>query len=272
MSDTFDASAPTHDLISFALSQPATDDGADLRWDAVVALHKRGTRDVFDATAPLFRSACPTERALAADVHAQLGFDREHPFARESARLVCAMLDAETDLEVLRAGLIALGFLHRPEGVPVLLRFAAHPHPLVRYAVAYSLAGHDDEPAVRALVALSADEEANVRDWATFALGSLTELDTPALRAALRARLTDPDPDTRGEALKGLAQRRDWCALDAIRAELARPDADEGAVEAAVALADPRLVPALEGARRRWPGSAWLEGAIDACRTAERLE
>jgi HEAT repeats len=272
MSDAFDPNAPTHELIAFALSQPSNDDGADPRWDAVVALHKRGTREVFDATAPLFRSACPVERALAADVHAQLGFDRDHPFAPESARLVCEMLETETDIDVLDSGLIALGFLRRPETVPALLRFAVHPHSRVRYAVAHSLAGHDTEPAVCALVTLSADEDTKVRDWATFALGSQTELDTPALRAALRARLNDPDPVTRGEALKGLANRRDKRAADAIRAELARPDVDECAVEAAETLGDPRLVPALEGARRRWPGSAWLEGVIDACRTSERAE
>ena len=60
-----------------------------------------------------------------------------------------------------------------------------------------------------ALIALSADPEAAVRDWATFALGTLAEQDSPALRDALAARLDDPDEDTRLEAIHGLALRGD---------------------------------------------------------------
>ena len=60
-----------------------------------------------------------------------------------------------------------------------------------------------------ALIALSGDAEDDVRDWATFALGTLAEADDPALRDALAARLDDPDEATRLEAVHGLAVRGD---------------------------------------------------------------
>ena len=60
-----------------------------------------------------------------------------------------------------------------------------------------------------------------MRDWATFALGTLADEDTPALRDALAARLDDPDEDTRLEAVHGLALRGDHRADDAARDLLA---------------------------------------------------
>ena len=56
---------------------------------------------------------------------------------------------------------------------------------------------------------LSRDADEEVRDWATFGLGSLTEVDTPELRETLLARLVDTDDNTRGEAVIGLAKRHD---------------------------------------------------------------
>jgi HEAT repeat protein len=59
--------------------------------------------------------------------------------------------------------------------------------------------------AVQTLIELSADESADVRDWATFGLAVQTERDDPDVRAALLARMNDPDDVTREEAIRGLA-------------------------------------------------------------------
>jgi len=111
------------------------------------------------------------------------------------------------------------------------------------------------------LIALSVDADADVRDWATFGLGSLLELDTPELRAALEARLADESADVRDEALVGLAQRGDARMCDRIRAELVRDSVGILAVEAAAALGDRRcadcnsaLTTRAERSWPRWPG------------------
>ena len=70
------------------------------------------------------------------------------------------------------------------------------------------------DAALDALIELSADPEPGVRDWATFALGTLAPQDTPALRDALAARLDDPDDDTRLEAVHGLALRGDAARVE----------------------------------------------------------
>jgi hypothetical protein len=58
------------------------------------------------------------------------------------------------------------------------------------------------------LIHLSRDPSAEVRDWACFSLASSAE-DSPDIRAALWDRIRDRHYDTRIEALRGLALRRD---------------------------------------------------------------
>ena len=65
-----------------------------------------------------------------------------------------------------------------------------------------------------------------MRDWATFALGSLAPQDTPELRDALASRLEDPDPETRLEAVHGLALRGDMRAVEPALELLSAADGD----------------------------------------------
>jgi HEAT repeat protein len=262
----FNPLGPTDELISFALAHPPTGDFPDPHWEVIALLHERGTRETFTAATRLLASRCPTERALGVNIHAQLRYQQQKPFAAESVRLLTQLLEVEDDPNVIYAALIAFGHLHQPECVSVAIRFANHPDSDIRYAVAFGLAGQDDERSIGTLIALTNDPDVRVRDWATFDLGSQTEWDSPELRAALRARLGDPDNITRGEALKGLALRTDEHAIEAIVAELTGPDPHASAVEAAEELADSRLVPALEALRTRWPGNPWLERVIETCR------
>jgi HEAT repeat protein len=80
--------------------------------------------------------------------------------------------------------------------------------------------GHDEPLAIQSLIELTKDEDARVRDWATFALGQQVDADTPSLRDALIERLTDSDDDARGEALIGLARRGDRRLIPALIDEL----------------------------------------------------
>jgi HEAT repeat protein len=117
------------------------------------------------------------------------------------------MLEREHNNATLRSVVIAVGHQRDPRIVAPVAAMKDHPDADVRYSVAFSLGGFDDDVAIDALVALSHDASAMVRDWATFALGSLTDRDDAKVCDALVARLTDSDADTRAEAIAGLAQR-----------------------------------------------------------------
>lgn len=183
-------------------------------WDAIIKLQRTGSREVLEMCAARCASPDPRERRVAAAVLGQLGVrDRQAStvFREERFRALHALLLAEgaglADTRVLAAACIALGHLHDPRVISRLAALRAHPDPDVRFAVVLGVSGHDTDEAVGTLMALSVDAEAQVRDWATFGLGQQIDRGTPAVRAALAARLTDPDPDTRQEAFTGLAAR-----------------------------------------------------------------
>ena len=67
-----------------------------------------------------------------------------------------------------------------------------------------------------ALIELTSDPEPGIRDWATFALGTLSPGEHRGAARRAAARLDDSDDDTRIEAVHGLALRGAHAALDAV--------------------------------------------------------
>lgn len=203
----------------------------------------------------------PWHRQAAAWVLGQLGYPQGRPFG---ARVLPELLRAargERDDDVREDLVDALGKAEDAAWLDALLSFAGDPAPGVRRAVAMSVPGMPyaappTERALDALLTLSSDTDPRVRDWATFGLGSQWSQDSPAIRASLRARLDDEDPDTAAEALLGLARRGDPAALGRVRAQIEERDRLIGlvALEAAAELADPVLLPALEDLARAWDG------------------
>jgi HEAT repeat protein len=272
-------------------SQPSADDVqpllgraaaiADFQDDGRLAiireLHRRTDRATFDAVCALARSADVLERVVALDVLAQIGYSAGRPFLEETLPVLIDAVD-DGHADVTAAAVAALGSLWDPRALPVILRHVGHPAANVRLCAAVAIPGAAGDPpspdAIEALIALSADRDGETRDWATFGLGSQFEdEDTDAIRAALAARLDDPDGDTSGEALLGLARRHDPRALPVL---LARLDDDPGnlIVEAAAALRAPEALPALQRLKREgWqldePRPSVLDDALRACATEQ---
>ncbi|GAB4479393.1 MAG: hypothetical protein Kow00124_24970 [Anaerolineae bacterium] len=247
------------ELVFIAVTEP----DEDIAWEAITTLHERGTREVFEAARDLTQSKVLKERIVGVDILAQIGVP-ERAFPDETFDILAGMLEAERNAELLGAIGTAFGHLGDPRATPLLMRLAGHASDLVRFGAVMGLLGlreHNDQ-AVAALIALSEDEDAEVRNWATFGLGTQIEADSPAIRAALLARLEDADEEIRLEALAGLAARRDARALDALVEALAG-----GAIDPALPLhAD--LCAALTALKDEWSGDpARLAAALAACRS-----
>lgn len=237
----------------------------EARWDAVRALQDLGTREVLDAASALLASAAPQERGLGADILGQ-GQTTRKTFHEEAVAGLLRLLEREREETVLEAACAALGQRQDPRAVPPLARLRDHPSSLIRFAVAVALGGFDATTAIEALIDLSADADPDIRDWATFGLGSQTDVDTPAVREALARRLADEDGDIRGEALVGLARRKDARVVGPLLADLAIPHYGTLVLEAARELGDPRLHTPLVRLRGRHDiDIRLLEEAITAC-------
>lgn len=252
-------------LVEDALSAP----DEETEREAVMALHRRGDRATLDAMVALFARTDARARSLAADVIGQLGVP-ERTLPDDSFAALAHQLPRETEPAVLGDLGVAFGHLRDARAVPLLRPLSDHPDARVRFGVVMGLMGHDTEAALGTLITLSADRDGEVRNWATFALGAQTEEDTPALRAALHARLDDSHLETRSEALSGLAERGDRSIVPRLATALAiEGSLDPLAVEAAARLGEPELHGALVALRGHSALTARfaevLEDAIARC-------
>lgn len=231
--------------------------------------------------AELGRSDDARERAVAGLLVGSVSSGREEGPWRDLALDICeSILSTESDSDVVWAVAHALGYLSGSRAAKLLVPLAAHDDSDVRFKVAMGLPStfdedNPDDAVIAALIDLSGDEDEDVRDWATFGLGTaLASVDTEQLRAALWARTEDEHADTRNEALAGLAYRYDAGVVPLLIRELAAEDADPNAVAAASILADPRTLPALRqlDAREGAAGDGDLTRAIERCEPALAAE
>lgn len=258
----------TDELIQVALEGDEDDERA---WDAIWTLRRRGTRDVLDAALQLLGASSAKARGRGADILGQLGV-RDRVFSVERGEALVDLIRREREPMVLLSAGVALGHLVEPRALAELIRLARHPVAEARYGAVHGLAVLDAPEAVEALIQLSADEDRDVRDWATFGLGTLREeIDTPQLRDALAARLGEEDSEIFGEALVGLAMRKDPRAVGPVSAALRGDHVTVYALEAAASLGDPGFYPLLLAIRDAGGLTnsyflSVLEEAAEACR------
>jgi len=168
----------------------------------------------------------PAERTLAADVLSQSYLEEKREI-EECSRILMKLLKREVELPVLATAGRALGQLHSPTAVIPLARLRRHPAASVRFAAVHGLLYQSSALAINTLIDLSADPDRDVRNWATFGLGSVSKADSPRIREALLKRLDDVDGEIRGEAMLGLALRGEVSLIGPFLRELETFDAGE---------------------------------------------
>lgn len=269
----------TNQLIEIALKATPDDEESDESkqgWDAIWVLRYRATREVLETSRKLCLSDEPNRRSVGADILGQLGIP-DRTFPNECLQILLGLLD-DPNLDVLDSACVALGHIHQPEAIEPLSKLKNHPDADIRYAVTFGLLNYEDDRAIQTLIELSQDEDDKVRDWATFGLGAMIDTDTPEIRQALFQRLDDSFGNVIGEAMVGLARRKDERVLEPLLRDLARDDAGSLVLDAAEEFADPRLVPALMDLKQRWITAGELKDAesldsvIAACTPQSKTE
>ena len=225
MADDALADLATDELVERALVLDDEDEhDDDAYWAIVSELQRRGDRETFEAARRLCLEDSDDARCLGVAVLSQLGAPAGRPFLEESLPLVIALCEGTASEDVVAASVHALGHLSDPRGAAAVLSQRRHPDATVRLAVAQAAEGVAGEPpdraVVDAVVELTRDEDDAVRNWSTFSLALLFEVDDPVIRETLHARIDDGDAATSAEALAGLAARNDPRAAPALLARL----------------------------------------------------
>jgi HEAT repeat protein len=218
----------------------------DAPWEAVRDLRKLGSRAVFDRAAAWCGSEDRLKRARGADVLAQLGkgVGQPHSFPHESFAIISKMASHEIEPLPLASAIHALGHLGNAQAIETLVAHRSHANASVRFAVAAALGMFAEDPvAASTLVQLAGDPDDDVRDWATFAVGEFSGLDTPEVRELLIRNFADSSEEVRYEAMVGLAKRKDPRVLAALIETLGEPEVSSATVEAASAMLGQAEIP-----------------------------
>ena len=242
----------------------------------IAVLHCRADDETLAAASDLLKSGEPADRCLGATILGQVKLGDEAKGA-VAADLLFAALNSESHEDVLRDLIFALGHTPEPRALPKLLSHCSHPSSAVRYALASSLPAYPEAEVITALIGLMEDVDLDVRDWATFGIGSMMEADSPEIRQALKERLHDSEPDPRGEAMVGLAVRGDSAVVPAFIRELGAgglqemeqwillKDTADAAILAAHESGDPQWLPLLLKLKEISYSSDQLAAATEKC-------
>jgi HEAT repeat protein len=188
---------------------------SDRSWKAISELQMRGSPEALALAQRLAKSRNGRKRSLGQYIASQLRQRNEwRPFGsteyalEDTQEILLAGLH-DTHIEVVCAAISGLG--HRPhqKALSHLLKFATHQDQRIRFEVAIALGRYSETDSIDALLRLATDQSDDVRNWATFGIGSMQDADNPKIRDLLWANLQDKDEDVRSEALVGLAYRKD---------------------------------------------------------------
>ncbi|MEY9863060.1 HEAT repeat protein [Catenulispora sp. GAS73] len=218
-----------------------SENDAEERWRLIGELHRSTGRDAFEAVLAAAVSDEPARRLVALDALGQIGYATGRPYAEETLPVLISAA-GDDDAGVVASAVTALGHVGDARALPAVLRQVGHASAEVRFAAAValpSLTGADEPGAVvaegtgaavaEALIALTRDPDPEVRDWATFGLGTQLDADGPEIREALAARLDDDYDQAAEEAVAGLARRGDPRAAAALLDQL-RQLADDDSI------------------------------------------
>jgi len=202
-------------------------------------------------------SGGPGERRVAAIV---LGATAHEVLADERESALRAALATESEDEVVATIVEALGHRGAWAMLTTITRMGDHPASVVREAVVRALEAYRRHfaSAEAVLLSMAADEDFDVRNAATFALGQQLS-DAHLIAVVLRERLDDDEPLIRAEAVRGLAWVGDRKAV--APALMLVEDGQSAELESALhllvqATEDPRLIQRLSGDEADPPGAA----------------
>ena len=217
------------------------------RWENIHELRLRASEALFKQCLKWIKSTDKKEKILAIDILAQLGSPKR-PYLTETIEIYFKILEIETNEEILRSVLFAIGHNNQnltQQQIEKLCSLYQKDHSFINESLIFALGFIDTSKSIDILIKLSGDSKGYNRDWATFYLGE-SKVNTKKLRQALWNRIHDKHKKTRLEAIMGLAKRKDFRVIEIIKNELHNIEYSIGIFQAILDLKDPKFLPLLE--------------------------
>lgn len=194
-------------------------------WKYISELRKRKSTEIYQKVTELTKSKNENEKVIGINVLAQFGYPRKHK--AKTLKTYFNLLKTESSIKIVSSILYGIGHNNETltdKQIETICNFKSSKSATIRYSLTFALSGIENQTAINTLILLSKDKDSDIRDWATFGIGSQTELDNQEIRQALWERISDSDKDTRDEAIAGLAKRKDPRIKEVLKTELDRAD------------------------------------------------
>lgn len=191
-------------------------------WEYISILRSRSSEEVFIKCTELINSDSANHKKIGIDVLAQLGLP-PRKFLKQTLKIYFHLLKVEENPEILMS--VLYGISHNNENlskskIHLLCSFAKNENKLIKEGLVAALIGIEDKLAIETIIKFSSDKINQIRNWATFDLGTLLTIDNEKIRTALWKRVNDKHQETRLEAIIGLANRKDQRINEIIIQEL----------------------------------------------------
>ncbi len=216
-------------------------------WDNISELRKRPNQEVFKKAYEFAKSDFDKQKIIGLDILQQLGFDPRYK-KKETVELHFELLEEEQSDNVLKSIFHGIGHNNdelSDKQILKLLEFKNVKNTEVKHALISALLGIENTSTINVLIEFTKDKTASIRNWATFSIGSLTELDNTDIRNALWNRVNDPNFEIKSEAIVGLANRKDSRIKSIIIKELENGDYGILLFEAILIIKDQDFLPLL---------------------------
>ena len=193
----------------------------DIYMSYIEILRKRGDDEVFQLTKRLVYSKDTLYRDISASILGQFGY-KTKVYTGESVYLLSKLLNDKNEDVICTA---IYGFGHRKcmRYADKLALFATSQSLQIKEALSFALGGYESLKSIDALILLMQDNNFEVRNWSTFSLAQITKINTPKICDALYKNISDVKSEIRGEALLGLALRKDYRVKSIILKDMQKP-------------------------------------------------
>ncbi len=147
-------------------------------WDNIRELRRRGTKTIFKTCTELANSENKKLIRIAIYILGQLGTP-SRPFGRKTVLILLRLIkkkknDSELKSEILFELSRINEFLNIKE-INNLVKYKDNKNYKIRLNLVHAIGGVEKQIVVDTLIYLMQDENAKVRNWATFSIGTLSE-------------------------------------------------------------------------------------------------